>query len=64
MIGRADTTARIAAICYTLVIAAMVWFTLAWGGLDEPWRFGELLVLTAITLSPIPVCVLCFRRST
>lgn len=63
MVGRVDVTARIAAICYTLFIAALVWFTLAWGGLDEPWQLSDLLVLTALALSPIPVCFICFRRS-
>lgn len=62
MIDKADISARIAAVCYTMVIAAMVSFTLAWGGLDKPWRFDELLVFMGIALSPIPVCVLCFRR--
>lgn len=62
MIGRADVTARIAAISYSLVIEAVVWFTFAWGGLDGPWQVGELLSFLGIALSPIPVCVLCFRR--
>ena len=63
MIGKADTTARIAAICYSIVIAAMAWFTAAWGGLDGPWHLGELLGFLGVALSPIPVCILCFRRS-
>jgi hypothetical protein len=62
MSGKVDAPARIAAICYTLVVAAMVWFTLAWGGINFDWRFDEALVFIAIALSPVPVLVLCFRR--
>lgn len=57
-----DVPARVAAICYTLIVAAMVWFTLAWGGIDFDWRFVEALVFIAIALSPLPVLILCFRR--
>lgn len=63
MIGKADTTARLAAICYAIVIAAMVCFTVAWGGLDGSWHLGELLGFLGVALSPIAVCILCFRRS-
>jgi hypothetical protein len=63
MTGKADTTARIAAIFYTLVIAVMVWFTFAFGGFDFGLaHVGELVVFAAIALSPIPICILCFRR--
>ena len=63
MRGSADITARIAAVCYTGMIAAGVWFTLAWTGANEQWRLDELLGFAGVALSPIPVCILCFRRS-
>ena len=62
MAGQVDITARIAAISYTVVIAAGVWFTLAWTGSNEHWHFGELLAFVGFALSPVLVCVLCFRR--
>lgn len=63
MTGRADITARIAAVCYTGMVAAGVWFTLAWAGANDQWRLDELLGFPVVALSPIPVCILCFRRS-
>ena len=62
VLGSVDIAARIAAVCYTLAVGAGVWFTLAWAGIDAPWKSDELLVFSAIALSPIPVCVFCFKR--
>ncbi len=62
MKGTADITARVAAICYTLVIAAMVWFTVAFFGFDLGGDVGGLAVFALLALSPVPVCILCFRR--
>ena len=62
MKGTVDITARVAAISYTLVIAAIVWFTFAFFGFDLGSDFGGLAVFALLALSPIPVCILCFRR--
>lgn len=62
MNGRADITARIAAVCYTGIIAAGVCFTLAWAGAIEQWRLDDLLDFAVVVLPPIPVCILCFQR--
>ncbi|MFV3424453.1 hypothetical protein ACNJGC_21730, partial [Mycobacterium tuberculosis] len=61
-LGSVDVTARIAAVCYTIVVGAGVWFTLAWAGTDAQWKLDELAVFSTFALSPIPVCVLCFKR--
>ena len=63
MTGKADISARIAAICYTLVIIAMVWFTFAFFGFETGGDVGGAVVFALIALSPIPVCILCFRRN-
>ena len=62
MRGTVDITARVAAISYTLVIVAMVWFTFAFFGFDLGGDVGGLTVFALLALSPIPVCILCFRR--
>jgi hypothetical protein len=62
MTGKADITARIAAICYTLMIIAMVWFTFAFFGFESGDDVGGSIVFALLALSPIPVCILCFRR--
>ncbi len=62
MTGKADISARIVAICYTLVIVAMAWFTFAFFGFRLGGDVGGLIVFALIALSPIPVCLLCFRR--
>lgn len=62
MTGKPDISARIAAICYTLVIIAMVWFTFAFFGFGTGGDVGGAIVFALIALSPIPVCILCFRR--
>jgi hypothetical protein len=62
MAGKADISARIAAICYTLVIMAMVWFTFAFFGFELGGDVGGSIGFALIALSPIPVCILCFRR--
>jgi hypothetical protein len=62
MSGSVDVAARIAAVCYTLVVGAGIWFTLAWAGEDAHWDLGEVLVFSTLSLSPIPVCIHCFNR--
>jgi hypothetical protein len=62
MTGKADITARVAAISYTLVITAMVWFTFAFGGFEPGGNISGLIVFALLALSPIPVCIFCFRR--
>jgi hypothetical protein len=62
MTGKADISARLAATCYTLVIIAMVWFTFAFFGFELGGDVGGSIVFALIALSPIPVCILCFRR--
>jgi hypothetical protein len=62
MTGKADISARIVAICYTLVIIAMAWFTFAFFGFELGGDVGGSIVFALIVLSPIPVCILCFRR--
>jgi hypothetical protein len=62
MTGKADISARIVAICYTLVIVAMAWFTFAFFGFELGGDVGGSIVFALIALSPIPVCILCFRR--
>jgi hypothetical protein len=61
MPGSVDITARVAAVCYTLIVGAGMWFTLAWAGTDAHWKLDELLVFSTFALSPIPVCVFCFK---
>ena len=58
-----DITARVAAISYTVIIAAMVWFTFAFFGFDLGGDVGGLAMFALLALSPIPVSILCFRRS-
>lgn len=60
--SKADITARAAAVGYTLVIAAMVVFTFAFFGFDLGGDVGGFIVFALLALSPIPVCILCFRR--
>jgi hypothetical protein len=62
MTGKADITARIVAICYTLVIIAMVWFTFAFFGFESGGDVGGSILFALLALSPIPVCILCFRK--
>ncbi|HXH15780.1 MAG TPA: hypothetical protein VNJ10_06575 [Sphingomonas sp.] len=62
MTGKADITARIVAICYTLVIIVIVWFTFAFFGFELGGDVGGSVVFALVALSPIPVCILCFRR--
>ncbi|WP_260599379.1 hypothetical protein [Sphingomonas endolithica] len=62
MTGEANIAARVAAISYTLAIAAMVWFTFAFFGFDLKGDVSGLIVFALLALSPIPVCILCFRR--
>lgn len=62
MTGKADISARLAATCYTLVIIAMLWFTFAFFGFELGEDVGGSIVFALIALSPIPVCILCFRR--
>lgn len=62
MTGKADISARIVAICYTLVIVAMAWFTFAFFGFEAGGDVGGSIVFALIALSPIPVCIICFRR--
>jgi len=63
MKGTVDITARVAAISYTIVIAAMVSFTFALFGFDLGGDVGGLAVFVLLALSPIPVCILCFRKN-
>lgn len=51
------------ATAYTFFIVWMVWFTFAFGGADLTG--ASVLVVGAfclVALSPIPVCLYCFRR--
>jgi len=61
MTGKPDTVARVAAVGYTLVVVWVVGFTFAFFGFDLGADVGSL-VFVLFALSPILVCLPCFRK--
>ena len=62
MPGKPDKFARVAAVGYSLVVAWVVGFTFAFFGFDLRDNVVGGLVFVLFALSPILVCLLCFRR--